>query len=104
MKNTVALPIVCALALSWGDAAWADVDQELQDIKTQRSQLEEEFNQRLRDCYQKFNVTDCRKEVTSAKTKALFPLLEKQRELQARLRAEKADQRRAKILEKQSAP
>jgi uncharacterized membrane-anchored protein YhcB (DUF1043 family) len=104
MKKIWALPIVFVLACSGASATQADLEQELQDIKTQRAQLEDVFSQQLLDCLQKFNVTDCRQGVLSAKAKALSPLKDKQRELQARLRTEKADQRRAKILEKQSAP
>jgi hypothetical protein len=70
----------------------------------QRAQIEETFNQRLLECDRKFDVNGCRKELISAKSKALSPWNEKQRELQTQLRTEKADQRRAKILEKQSLP
>jgi hypothetical protein len=104
MKNFFALSSCCLCALLCSGAARADIEQDLQGIKAQRSQLEDDFDRRIRACHQKFNVNDCLKEVAAAKNKALSPLLEKQRELQSQLRAERADQRRAQILDKQRTP
>jgi hypothetical protein len=104
MKNFFVLSSCVLCALLCSGAARADIEQDLQDIKTQRSQLEDDFDRRIRACHQKFDVNACLNEVAAAKSKSLSPLLEKQRELQSQLRAQRAEQRRAQILDKQRAP
>lgn len=96
--------MVCSCALAAATPAWSDLAQDLEAVKDQRSQLEEVFHQRLRDCDQKFNVTACRQQALTEKSQAMAPLVEQQRALQAQMRADKARERRTKILEKQSPP
>ncbi len=76
---------------------------EVDQLKTQRKHLQQSFDARLQDCYQRFNVNDCLQKVKSERSAALQPVIKRQRELEQQLRQEKADARQAKILNRQQA-
>jgi len=86
-------------ALGWATPEADEVDQ----LKAQRQHLQQSFDARLQDCYQRFNVTDCLQQVKSERSAALQPVIKRQRELEQQLRQEKADARQAKILSRQQA-
>jgi hypothetical protein len=96
----------CAVVLvCWGGlAAHAqDPQAELERVKDQRSRLENQYEEQNRQCYQKLNVNDCKREVQISRSDALRPIIERQRELEAVLRRQKADEQRDKAQERRQA-
>ena len=90
-----------AAALAFGlmpsYAQTLDIDFELNQVKAQRATIEADFDARLRDCYQRFNVNDCRNQVQSERALALQPIKQRLHQLTQEQRRIKADQRREKI-------
>ncbi len=86
-------------------AAWAspETDAELAQVKAQRSLLEAQYDDQARACYQKLNVNDCKREVQLNRSEALRPVIQRQRELEAEMRKQKADEQRAKAQERREA-
>ncbi len=80
-----------------------DVEAELEQVKAQRARLEAEHDEQTRRCYQKLNVNDCKREVQILRSEALRPVITRQRELEAVLRKQKADEQRAKTQERREA-
>ena len=92
------------LALFSAACGWAqETEAELERVKAQRSRLEAQYDEQTRGCYQKLNVNDCKREVQIARSEALQPIVAKQRELEAVLRKQKADEQRAKAQERREA-
>lgn len=92
------------LACGWGLGVCAqDPQLELERVKAQRSQLEAQYDEQTRQCYQKLNVNDCKREVQISRSEALRPVVARQRELEALLRKQKADEQRDKAQERRQA-
>lgn len=85
-------------------ALWAQTPEvELEQVKAQRSRLEAHHDEQIRQCYQKLNVNDCKREAQIDRSEALRPVVNRQRELEAVLRKQKADEQRAKAQERREA-
>jgi hypothetical protein len=85
-------------------ALWAQAPEvELEQVKAQRSRLEAHHDEQIRQCHQKLNVNDCKREAQIDRSEALRPVVNRQRELEAVLRKQKADEQRAKALERREA-
>lgn len=80
-----------------------DPSAELEQVKAQRSQLEAQFDEQIRRCHQKLNVNDCKREAQLTRSDVLRPVIQRQRELEAELRKQKADEQRAKAQERREA-
>jgi hypothetical protein len=89
-----------AMALVAG-FAWAEPDShdtELARIKTQKEQLVALLEVRMRECFQRFNVNACKRQVQLEHDQAMDALTSRQRELAAQKRHQKADQHEAQVL------
>lgn len=92
------------LTCGWGGGVWAqDIQLELEQIKARRTQLEAQYDEQTRQCYQKLSVNDCKREVQINRSEVLRPVIARQRELEAVLRKQKADEQRDKAQERREA-
>lgn len=88
-----------------GAVAWAspEIQAQLDQVKAERTRVDDHFDGLDRQCHQKLNVNDCRREVQLARSEALRPLTVRQRELEAALRKERAQDQRSKAQERREA-
>jgi hypothetical protein len=97
-----------ALALVWFATIFPPAHAQetalaLEKVKEHRSQLEADFDEQTRVCYQKLSVNDCKREVQLRRSDTLRPVIERQRELEALMRKQKADEQRDKARERREA-
>lgn len=91
------LSLILACANAW---ASSEVQAQLEQARAERTRIEDHFDGLDRQCHQKLNVNDCRREVQLARSEALRPILMRQRELEAALRKERAQEQRNKAQER----
>lgn len=92
------------LTCGWRGGVWAqDIQLELEQVKARRTQLEAQYDEQTRQCYQKLSVNDCKREVQISRSEVLRPVIARQRELEAVLRKQKADEQRDKAQERREA-
>lgn len=97
-------PFAFLLACAWGGGVWAqDTQLELEQVKARRTLLEAQYDEQTRQCYQKLSVNDCKREVQISRSDELRPVIARQRELEAVLRKQKADEQRDKAQERREA-
>ncbi len=103
--KTLAFPGVLALACLFSAAACAtpELQAELDRVKAERSDIEAQFETRNRQCYQKLQVNDCKRDVQWDRSEALRPITVRQRSLEAELRQHKAEAQRVKAQERREA-
>ncbi len=77
-----------------------EVQAQLEQVKSERTRVEASFDEFERQCHQKINVTDCRHDVQLKRSDAIRPLMARQRDLEAALRKERAQEQRAKAQER----
>ena len=95
----------CAACLSasvLARAATTDaVQTELEQIKLQRQSVESDHDLLDQQCLQQLAANACQKTVRLNRIEALRPLDQRRRELQGKLRKEKADTQRARVKERE---
>jgi hypothetical protein len=103
--STPAFTGVFALTCLFSAAACAtpELQAELDRVKAERSDIEAQFEARNRQCYQKLQVNDCKRDVQWARSEALRPVTVRQRSLEAELRQHKAEAQRVKAQERREA-
>lgn len=95
-------PLAVVLAVALGPAGgWAQ--DEASSLRTQRQALERDFDLRESACSERFAVNACVDAVRRQRREALAPLRERELQLDAQERQQRADERRASIASKQAA-
>jgi hypothetical protein len=103
------LPAMRSWLTPWGlclilstSNAWSspELQTQLEQVRAERTRVEDHFDGLDRQCHQKLNVNDCRRDVQLARSEALRPIMVRQRELEAALRKERAQDQRNKAQER----
>ena len=100
--------ISALLALAWVPvlAMAEDVPQriatERERLQGERTQIEQMHDARTRECWQRFAVNSCLREVRRSRHQALDPIRAQELELNAQERAWRSGQREERLHEKQS--
>lgn len=81
--------------------AWAQEPEDLAQVRAELAEVEAHFNERARACHQKLYVTACRQGVQAERSQALQPIQARLRAIEAAVRAERAENRRAQIRQRQ---
>ncbi len=77
-----------------------EVQTQLEQVRAEKTRGEAGFDELDRQCHQKLNVNDCRRDVQLKRSEVLRPLTMRQRDLEAELRKERAQEQRAKAQER----
>ncbi len=112
------LLLLLTLAIAWGvhaqQAPTPDAPAELDDtparlnaererLQAQRTHIEQAHDARMRECWQRFAVNDCLRDVRRSRRAALDPLRARELELNAQERAWRTLQREERLRGKQDA-
>ncbi len=108
MKKWVFLPMLAAglahaQTSSLDEGAPARMSAERQRLQAERSAIEQAHDRMQRDCWQRFAVNDCLREVRRRRFAALEPLRAQELELNAQERAWRTQQRDERLQEKGNA-
>jgi hypothetical protein len=85
------------------DGAPARIADQRERLQSERSAIEQEHAARMRDCWQRFAVNACLREVRRSRHAALDPIRAQELELNAQERAWRTWQRDERLREKQGA-
>ncbi len=82
----------------------ARIATERERLQRERSVIEQTHEARKRDCWQRFAVNDCLREVRRSQHAALDPIRQQELQLNAQERAWRVQQRDERLREKQEQP
>lgn len=99
MKNAVGIWLVWALSMLLWPAGLARADEvsERELLRQQQLQIEARYQQAMRDCAGRFQVTDCELDAKARRRAELAPVLKRQQALDLALRQQQVQEQRERV-------
>ena len=92
---------VLAQSLTVADDVPGRIDAERERLQAERSAIEQQHDERMRDCWQRFAVNACLRDVRRSRHAALDPIRAQELALNAQERAWRTRQREERLQQKQ---